>query len=118
MMKRNDPKGDQMPSRIRIELRPEQVQELEQARDHHHKACVREAAAAILKVAQGQSARQVALNGLLKVRDPESVSAWIARYQSQGISGLIVGQGRGRKPAFFPSQPFGSASEDANRDRR
>lgn len=56
-MKRNDPKGDQMPSRIRIELRPEQVQELEQARDHHHKAYVREAAAAILKVAQGQSAR-------------------------------------------------------------
>ena len=118
MRKRNKPKDSKMPSQIRIDLRQEQVQELEQARDHHDKAYVREAAAAILKVAEGQSARQVALNGLLKVRDPESVSAWIQRYQTEGISGLMVGQGRGRKPAFFPSQHGGSPSGDANNGGR
>jgi hypothetical protein len=117
MVKRNEPKGQKMPRQLRIELRQEQVQELEQARDHHDKAYVREAAAAILKVAQGQSVRQVALNGLLKVRDPESVSAWIQRYQTKGISGLRVGQGRGRKAAFFPSQSCASPSADANNGR-
>lgn len=103
-----------MPSQLAIELSSQQAEELAHARDHHEKAYVREAAAAILKVAQGHSARQVALHGLLKVRDPESVSGWIQRYQAGGLAGLRVGQGRGRKPAFFPSQPAGSPGGDAN----
>jgi hypothetical protein len=99
-------------------LTEQQVQEVEQARDHHPKPYVREAAAAILKVAAGQSARQVALVGLLRRRDPESVSGWIARYQRAGLKGLMVSDGRGRKASFSPSQPDGSWSGDTTFDRR
>ena len=54
----------------KLVLTTEQLGELEWARDHHSKPYVRERAAAILKVAEGQSIRQVALNGLLKRREP------------------------------------------------
>ena len=77
-------------------------QELIWARDHHQKASVRTKAAAILKVAAGQSMRQVARHGLLRAVKEEFVSDWIDRYESDGLSGLLVGQGRGRKPAFSP----------------
>lgn len=106
-----------MPPALQVELRPEQRAELEHARDHHAKAYVREAAAAILKVAEGQSVRQVALHGLLKGRDPESISGWIRRYQSSGLGGLEVASGRGRKPSFFPSQPARGAAAGADHDR-
>jgi len=79
-----------------------QVQELEQVRDHHPLAYVRVKAAGILKVRQGQSLRQVAKNGLLKPLRRETVKAWIVRYQHDGVAGLLVQPGRGRKPAFFP----------------
>ncbi|MGH8525599.1 MAG: helix-turn-helix domain-containing protein [Candidatus Acidiferrales bacterium] len=107
-----------MPGQLEVRLTQQQQQELEQARDAHPKAYVREAAAAILKVAAGQSARQVALKGLLRVRDPESVRGWIERYQQAGIKGLLVSQGRGRKASFSPSQPKGSRTGDATLDRR
>lgn len=103
-----------MAGRLKVELSQEQWQELEKARDHHAKAYVREAAAAILKVAGGSSARQVATKGLLKERDPETVSGWIRRYQQNGIAGLVVGEGRGRKPVFFPSKSGGSSRNDAS----
>lgn len=107
-----------MPPQMRLDLRDDQRQELEQARDRHGKAYVREAAAAILKVANGQSARAVALTGLLKVRDPETVSGWIRRYQQAGLNGLVVRAGRGRKASFSPSIPSRRPRRDPNRDRR
>ena len=99
-----------MPVRLQVELSEAQAEELRQARDRHRKAYVREAAAAILKVAQGQSARQVALTGLLKVRDPETMSDWIDRYRKAGVAGLEVQAGRGRKRVFSPSVGGRSAS--------
>lgn len=90
-----------------ITLTAEQERELVRCRDHHPKAYMREKAAAILKVAQGQSVRQVALHGLLRPRSPKKVGEWISRYQSEGLPGLQVRRGRGRKPAFFPSLPRG-----------
>ena len=93
-----------MPARLKVILSEAQRYELEKARDHHAKAYVREAAAGILKVAAGNSARQVAASGLLKVRDPETVSEWIRRYQTLGLDGLKVKAGRGRKAVFFPSK--------------
>lgn len=105
-----------MPKKLQVELSEEQKRELEQARDHHAKAYVREAAAAILKVAAGKSARQVAINGLLKERDPETVSEWIQRYQAEGINGLKVKAGRGRKAVFFPSETRGDGERDASAD--
>jgi len=94
-----------MHSPFAIELAPAQVQELEQVRDHHPKAYVRSKAAGILKVWSGASRRQVARSGLLKPVRRETVQRWIARYQQQGVNGLLVQQGRGRKPAFSPSAP-------------
>ncbi len=86
------------------EFRPsaKQQAELEAARDHHALAYVRERAGALLKIAAGQSIRQVALRGLLKVRDPHTVAEWLQRYGVGGLAGLQVRPGRGHKGAFFP----------------
>ena len=87
---------------LTITLTKVQKTELEKLRDSHAKAYVRERAAAILKIAAGQSGRQVALRGLLKVREPDSVYSWVRRYQHEGSKGLENKPGRGRKPAFSP----------------
>jgi transposase len=42
----------------------------------------------------------VALHGLLKPRDPDTIYGWIHNYQAQGIDGLSIKPGRGRKPAY------------------
>ena len=85
-----------------VVLTPEQERELIWARDHHQKAYLRSKAAAILKVAAGQAMRQVAQHGLLKPVKQEVVSHWIDRYLADGLAGLLVRKGRGRKPAFSP----------------
>ncbi|MEJ5315357.1 MAG: helix-turn-helix domain-containing protein [Anaerolinea sp.] len=92
-----------MAKRLRLTLTAEQRRELEHIRDHHKKAYMRERAAALLKIADGQSARQVARQGLLKERDPDSVYAWFHAYEKEGVKGLEIKPGRGRKPAFSPS---------------
>jgi transposase len=89
-----------------VVLTHQQTQELCYARDHHPKSYVRVKAAGILKVASGLSMREVALHGLLKPVAEETVRRWIDRYLREGIEGLLVKQGRGRKPAFFPSGVF------------
>ncbi len=89
-------------SRRQVCLRPEQERELRWALKHHEKAYVRERAAAILKVAAGASMRQVAATGLLHPRTEEAVSDWADRYLEEGLVGLLVRKGRGRKPAFSP----------------
>lgn len=85
-----------------VQLTVAQAQELRWVRDHHEKAYVRERAAAILKVANGDSMLQVALYGLLKPRRYETISEWITRYEHDGVQGLQMQAGRGRKPAFSP----------------
>jgi transposase len=92
-----------MPRPLRLALRADEHAALVAARDHHPKAYVRERAAAILKVAAGHSVRWVAQVGGLKPREPEAVSGWIRRFRQDGIAGLLVRPGRGRKPAFSPS---------------
>lgn len=91
-----------MPGPYRLVLTAQQQAELEWSRDHHTKPYVRERAAGILKVAGGESIRQVALRGLLKPRRPETVKDWIDAYLAEGLDGLRVKPGRGRKPAFSP----------------
>ncbi len=88
---------------LTINLTPEQRHELEYARDHHELAYVRERASSILKIADGMSGRQVALRGLLKRRKSDTVYDWFHRYQAEGLAGLKIRPGRGRKPAFSPS---------------
>lgn len=89
-----------MPKLLTLCLMPEQEEQLKQIRDTHEKAYMRERASAILKVAQGISPRQVALTGLLKARKPDTVYVWLKRYLSEGIAGLLVKPGRGRKPSY------------------
>lgn len=91
-----------MPTPLTIELTPEQRQELEAIRKHDPLPYRRERATALLKIADGQSGRQVALHGLLQERDPDTVYSWVRRFQEEGVRGLQIKPGRGRKPAFFP----------------
>jgi transposase len=91
-----------MAQALHICLRTEQERELVWARDHHRKSYVRVKCAAILKVAAGESVRHVARTGLLKAVAEETVSQWITRYLTEGLDGLLVQAGRGRKPAFSP----------------
>ena len=93
----------------RIELAAEQQRAVEDLRDHAPKAYVRERAAALLKLAAGQSLRAVAEQGLLRRRDRHTVLDWLRRYQAEGVAGLGVKAGRGRKPAFFPPEPGAGA---------
>lgn len=92
-----------MPQPLRFELTQEQRRELEKARDQDPRPYVRERAAALLKIAAGRSGRQVAFHGLLKHRRTDTVYSWVHRYQAEGLSGLSIKPGRGRKPAFSPS---------------
>src|SRR5438876_7444882 len=83
-------------------LREEQEQELRHCRDHHPLPYMRLKAAAILKVATGQTIKQVARTGLNKPITQECVSAWIRRSEQEGLPGLRVQPGRGRKASFSP----------------
>ena len=91
-----------MPELITICLTPEQQKQLEQIRDTDKRPYMRERSAAMLKIAEGITPCQVALNGLLKSRKPDTVYDWVHRYQQEGVAGLPVKPGRGRKPAYFP----------------
>jgi Winged helix-turn helix len=93
----------EMPKKITLTLEPEQQLELVYARDKHPKPYIRERAAALLKVAAGQYYEDVAAAGLLISRCRQSVASWIKRYQQEGLPGLLVKKGRGRKPIFFSS---------------
>jgi len=91
-----------MPKRRYLKLTPTAKKELEQVRDHHQKPYMREKASALLQIAAGASAHQVAQSGLLKPRDPDSLYHWLNRYEQAGIQGLYVQAGRGRNAAFSP----------------
>jgi hypothetical protein len=79
-----------------------QREELVRLRDTAPKAYLRERAAALLKVAAGTPAAQVARSGLLRRRRPDTLYLWLDRFEAQGIEGLMLRKGRGRKPAFSP----------------
>lgn len=97
-----------MPKSLEVQLNPSQRAELEQLRDHAPKAYLRERAAAILKIAAGQSGHEVAEHRLLKRRKRQTVSEWVHRYQQEGLAGLSIRSGRGRRPAFSPTSVDGS----------
>ncbi len=94
--------------RRRLHLTAQQRAELEDLRDHANKPYLRERAAALLKIADGQSPAAVARFGLLKPRRADTVYGWLNRYEAEGIQGLYIRPGRGRKAAFSPYQPRGS----------
>ena len=88
--------------RREVRLTADQREQLTWMVKHDPKAYRRERAAAILKVADGEVAARVAGSGLLVRRDPDTVYGWLDRFVEQGIAGLTIAPGRGRKPAAFP----------------
>ncbi len=58
-------------------------------------------ASALLKIAGGQSAHSVALYGLLKPRDPDTIYSWLDIYKAEGVSGLLVKKGLRSKTSLF-----------------
>lgn len=94
-----------MPKRRYLDLKSDDVKELEAIRDRHPKAYMRERATALLKISAGASPHQVARHGLLKPRDPDTIYEWMDRFEDEGLAGLVIHLGRGRKPAFSPSVP-------------
>jgi hypothetical protein len=88
-----------------IVLTDAQRQELLHLRDTAPKPYLRERAAALLKVADGTPAAAVARRGLLRPRKTDTVYAWLTRFEQEGVAGLLLRPGRGRKPAFSPSPP-------------
>ncbi len=72
-----------------LRLDPEQRRDLEQMRDHDPAPYKRERAAALLKIADGQSAHAVAASGLLKRRQAETLYKWLNAYQALGVEGLV-----------------------------
>ena len=102
---------------LELDLTDQQRHELEQLRAHAPKPYVRERAAALLKVADGDSTRHVAAHGLLRPRWHRTIGRWAERFLAQGPAGLLVRTGRGRKPAFSPSAVDARAGS-AGRARR
>lgn len=89
-----------MSAPLKLTLTGLEVLELQEARDSDPRPYMRERSAALLKIAESQSGRQVALQGLLRPRRPDTVYAWVKRYKTDGFEGLLIKPGRGRKPAF------------------
>lgn len=81
-----------------LELRYRERLTLEEMRDHHPVAYLRERAGALLKIADGMSPHAVALHGLLKKRKPDTVYAWLNAYEQYGICGLYQ---KPRRQRFF-----------------
>jgi hypothetical protein len=88
--------------RREVRLTAEEHEELLQVVKRDPKAYRRERASAILQVAAGKVASQVAASGLLVRRDPDTVYGWLDRYQELGVAGLTIAAGRGRPPGHFP----------------
>lgn len=102
-----------MPSFRQITLSDKDRHALMRMRDTSSKAYLRECAAAILKVDDGTCAAHVARHGLLRRRAEDTVYAWLDRFETDGIAGLQVRAGRGRKPVFSPLHPTATAARDA-----
>jgi transposase len=93
-----------MPAAYRLRLSEDEQVTLEQMRDHQPKPFLRERAAVLLVLAAGASIRRAARTAGLKPHKPDTVCQWVARYQQQGLAGLQIQKGRGRKPASFPAE--------------
>lgn len=98
-----------MPALRQLALSPEQRAELVRLRDTAPKPYLRERAAALLKVADGARPAHIARTGLLRRRKERTVYAWLNRYEQEGVAGLHLRPGRGRKPAFSPGAPGGKS---------
>ena len=90
------------PRRTLILTEQEQA-DLQKVRDRDPRPYLRERAAALLKIAAGQTPHQVAVSGLLKPRHPETIYLWLNAYEQTRQLKVRPATGRG---AFSPrTQP-------------
>ena len=89
-----------MVHRRTLELSEMEREALITHRDHDGRPQVRERCAALLKIAAGQSAYDVARHGLLKSRDPDTVYGWLNAYERDGLNGLLSGLQGGNHRSF------------------
>ncbi len=106
-----------MPKRLALDLSAAQRAELIGHRDHDRLPYLRERCAALLKIADGWIASEVARIGLHRRYDPDAIYEWRRRYLAVGIAGLKMQAGRGRKPAFSPCGPRRSTGTRRRRSR-
>lgn len=100
-----------MPKCYKIELSKEEREKLERWTRNPPQPYLRYRAQAILRVAAGEPIYKVAPSLRVRVHR-NAVSDWVRRYLAEGIEGLKVKPGRGRKPAFSPSGAGGSGCTD------
>jgi Helix-turn-helix domain len=81
-----------MVTRRTLDLKAKQRVELEHYRDHDPRPYVRERCGALLKIADGHAPYAVATQGLLQPRDPDTVYAWLRRYETEGVEGIVAHQ--------------------------
>lgn len=79
---------------------------LVRGRDRDRRPYFRERCGALVKIAAGQSARQVALAGLGRPRKPDTVRGWLAAYRDGGLPALVQ---RPRGHRGFPPSGRGAA---------
>lgn len=70
-----------MAVRWTIELTDTEREQLEAVRRRDKRPYMREKAAAVLKVADGETALHVALHGLTRTRDPETIYGWLKEFR-------------------------------------
>ena len=92
-----------MPKRYKIVLTEEEKQKLEGLVKHPPSPYLRERARAILKVSAGASLQATAQELRVRVHR-NAVSDWVQRFLSDGLAGLKIKAGRGRKPVFSPDR--------------
>lgn len=88
--------------RYRLVLTEEERQKLERWMKNPPKPYLRERARAILLVADGKEGQEVSQQLRVRVHRT-TVGEWVRRFQEEGLAGLRIKAGRGRKPRFFPS---------------
>jgi hypothetical protein len=97
-----------MPGKTEFAVSAGEQEALADLRDHAPKAYLRERAATLLALARGWSVRRAAREAGLKAHHVDTIRDWLARYRVDGIAGLTMREGRGRKPASFRGVPRGA----------
>ena len=90
-----------MAQRRKLNLSQEEEKELKELRDQTKEEYVRERCAALLKIAWGRSGHWVALHGLLKPRDPDTIYNWLDIYEAEGVVGLQGHQQGGNQREYL-----------------
>jgi len=85
-----------------LELSSSERVELEAWRDHDARPYLRERAAALLKIASGQSVAEVARHGLHKKRERETLLIWLNSYETTRQVRPHAARRRVAAAGFFP----------------